>query len=85
MFLMMLAFALVRRFSRTASIAPVFMAAVAIGFSLLIVSGVTSALGEVGFIAPRWRAGGRPCMLGNRGARAGHARRLARPDAALHA
>ena len=36
MFLMLLAFALVRRFSRTASIAPVFMAAVAIGFSLLI-------------------------------------------------
>ena len=47
MFLMMLAFALVRRFSRTASIAPVFMTAVAIGFSLLIMSGVASALGEV--------------------------------------
>jgi lipopolysaccharide export system permease protein len=52
MFLMMLAFALVRRFSRTASIAPVFMAAVGIGFTLLISSGVASALGEVGLIRP---------------------------------
>ena len=52
MFLMMLAFALVRRFSRTSSIAPVFMTAVAIGFTLLISSGVASALGEVGLIRP---------------------------------
>ena len=52
MFLMMLAFALVRRFSRTASIAPVFMTAVALGFTLLISSGVASALGEVGLIRP---------------------------------
>ena len=52
MFLMMLAFVLVRRFSRTASIAPVFMIAVAIGFTLLISSGVASALGEVGLIRP---------------------------------
>jgi LPS export ABC transporter permease LptG len=52
MFLMMLAFALVRRFSRTASIAPVFMTAVAIGFTLLISSGVASALGEVGLVRP---------------------------------
>jgi lipopolysaccharide export system permease protein len=52
MFLMMLAFALVRRFSRTASIAPVFMAGIAVGFTLLISSGVASALGEVGLIRP---------------------------------
>jgi lipopolysaccharide export system permease protein len=52
MLLMMLAFALVRRFSRTASIAPVFLTAVAIGFSFLIASGVSSALGEVGLVAP---------------------------------
>jgi len=52
MFLMMLSFALVRRFSRTASIAPVFMTAVGIGFTLIILNGVASALGEVGLIAP---------------------------------
>ncbi|MFL5332630.1 MAG: LptF/LptG family permease [Geminicoccaceae bacterium] len=52
MFLMMLAFALVRRFSRTASIAPVFMTGIAVGFTLLISSGVASALGEVGLIRP---------------------------------
>ena len=52
MFLMMLAFALVQRFSRTASIAPVFMTAVAIGFTLLIAAGVASALGEVGLVRP---------------------------------
>lgn len=52
MLLMMLAFALVRRFSRTASIAPVFLAAVATGFTFLIASGVLSALGEVGVVPP---------------------------------
>jgi LPS export ABC transporter permease LptG len=63
MFLMMLAFALVRRFSRTASIAPVFMTAVGIGFSLLIISGVASALGEVGVLAPALAAWGPPLVL----------------------
>jgi LPS export ABC transporter permease LptG len=52
MLLMMLAFALVRRFSRTASIAPVFLTAVATGFTFLITSGVLSALGEVGLVRP---------------------------------
>jgi lipopolysaccharide export system permease protein len=56
MFLMMLAFALVQRFSRTASIAPVFMTAVGIGFTLIILGGVASALGEVGLIAPAFAA-----------------------------
>jgi lipopolysaccharide export system permease protein len=64
MFLMMLAFALVRRFSRTASIAPVFMAGVAIGFTLLIASGVTSALGEVGLIRPAVAGWMPPVILG---------------------
>lgn len=63
MFLMMLAFALVRRFSRTASIAPVFMTAVAIGFTLLIVSGVTSALGEVALLNPILAGWGPPLCL----------------------
>jgi lipopolysaccharide export system permease protein len=63
-FLMLLAFALVRRFSRTASIAPVFMAAVSIGFSLLIISGVASALGEVGVIPPPLAAWAPPLALG---------------------
>ena len=52
MLLMMLAFALVRRFSRTASIAPVFLTAVGTGFAFLIVGGVASALGEVGLLTP---------------------------------
>jgi LPS export ABC transporter permease LptG len=64
MFLMMLAFALVRRFSRTASIAPVFMTAVGIGFTLLISSGVASALGEVGLIRPLLAGWMPPLLLG---------------------
>lgn len=52
MLLMMLGFALVRRFSRTATIAPVFLTAVGIGFAFLITAGVASALGEVGLIPP---------------------------------
>ena len=75
MFLMMLAFALVRRFSRTASIAPVFMTAVAIGFTLLIMSGVASALGEVALSTPSSPAGGHRCSGRDR-AVAGVARRL---------
>jgi lipopolysaccharide export system permease protein len=63
MFLMMLAFALVRRFSRTASIAPVFMTAVTIGFTLLIASGVASALGEVGLIRPVLAGWAPPVLL----------------------
>jgi lipopolysaccharide export system permease protein len=63
MFLMMLAFALVRRFSRTSSIAPVFMTAVAIGFTLLISSGVASALGEVGLIQPVLAGWAPPVLL----------------------
>jgi lipopolysaccharide export system permease protein len=63
MFLMMLAFALVRRFSRTASIAPVFMTAIALGFTLLISSGVASALGEVGLISPALAGWGPPSLL----------------------
>lgn len=59
--LMLLAFVLVRRFSRTAGIAPVFMTAVAIGFSLIILGGVGSALGEVGFLAP-WLAAWTPTV-----------------------
>lgn len=63
MFLMMLAFALVRRFSRTASIAPVFMTAVGIGFTLLITSGVASALGEVALLNPILAGWGPPAGL----------------------
>lgn len=63
MFLMMLAFGLVRRFSRTASIAPVFMTAVAIGFTLLIMSGVASALGEVALLNPVVAGWGPPLAL----------------------
>jgi LPS export ABC transporter permease LptG len=58
MLLLMLPFALVRRFSRTASIAPVFLAAVGTGFTFLIVGGVASALGEVGLIPPALAAWG---------------------------
>lgn len=61
--LMMLAFALVRRFGRTASVAPVFLAAVGTGFTFLIVAGVASALGEVGVVPPALAAWGPPAAL----------------------
>jgi lipopolysaccharide export system permease protein len=64
MLLMMLGFALVRRFSRTASIAPVFMTAVGIGFTLIIMSGVASAMAEVGLLAPPVAAWAPPLLLG---------------------
>ena len=50
--LLMLAFALGRRFSRTASVAPILIQAVAIGFIAIILTGASSALGEIGFLTP---------------------------------
>lgn len=50
--LMLLGYAIVRRFSRTATLAPVFLAAVTIGFALIILNGIGSALGEVGLVPP---------------------------------
>lgn len=50
--LLLLAFALARRFSRTATVAPILILGLALGFTAIIASGVTSALGEVGLISP---------------------------------
>lgn len=50
--LLLVAVGLARRFERTASIAPVFITAVATGFTFLILGGVLSALGEVGIVPP---------------------------------
>jgi lipopolysaccharide export system permease protein len=50
--LVLLAFALARRFSRTATVAPILILGMTLGFTAIISSGVTSALGEVGLISP---------------------------------
>ena len=50
--LLLIAFGLARRFGRTATLAPIFVTAVATGFGFIILGGVSSALGEVGFLPP---------------------------------
>jgi lipopolysaccharide export system permease protein len=50
--LLLLAFALARRFSRTATVAPILILGITLGFTAIIASGVASALGEVGLISP---------------------------------
>lgn len=50
--LLFLTFALGRGFSRTRGLAPILIRAVAIGFSAIILTGVSGALGEVGFLTP---------------------------------
>ncbi len=50
--LLLLAFALARRFSRTATVAPILILGITLGFTAIIASGVASALGEVGLLSP---------------------------------
>ena len=50
--LLVLAFALGRRFSRTGNVAPILIQAVIIGFAAIILTGASSALGEIGFLTP---------------------------------
>jgi lipopolysaccharide export system permease protein len=50
--LLLLAIALARRFSRTASVAPILITGITLGFLAIITAGITGALGEVGLIPP---------------------------------
>jgi lipopolysaccharide export system permease protein len=50
--LILLAFGLARRFSRTATVAPILVMGIALGFLAIITGGVAGALGEVGVISP---------------------------------
>jgi lipopolysaccharide export system permease protein len=61
--LLLLAFALARRFSRTASIAPILVAGITLGFGSILAGGVASALGEVGVVPPALAAWAPPLAL----------------------
>lgn len=61
--LLLLAFALARRFSRTASIAPILVAGITLGFGSILAGGVASALGEVGVLSPALAAWAPPATL----------------------
>ncbi|MFO1068683.1 MAG: LptF/LptG family permease [Geminicoccaceae bacterium] len=61
--LVVLAFALAGRFSRTGTIAPIFIRGIAIGFTFHVMEGVVVALGEVGLVSPRIAAWGLPLGL----------------------
>jgi lipopolysaccharide export system permease protein len=61
--LVLLAFALAGRFSRTATLAPIFIRSIAIGFSFHVIEGLVVALGEVGLLDPRIAAWGMPLGL----------------------
>jgi lipopolysaccharide export system permease protein len=50
--LLLLAFALGRTFDRTATVAPILIKGVAVGFSAIILSGVAGAFGEIGVLPP---------------------------------
>ena len=61
--LLLLAFALARRFSRTASIAPILVSGITLGFASILAGGVASALGEVGVLPPALAAWAPPLTL----------------------
>jgi lipopolysaccharide export system permease protein len=50
--LVILAFGVARRFSRTGTLAPIFLRGVGIGFSFLVAEGLLVALAEVGLVSP---------------------------------
>jgi lipopolysaccharide export system permease protein len=61
--MMLLVFSLVRRFSRTGMVLPLFMQSLGIGFTAIITNGVLLALGEVGLVEPVLAAWTTPCLL----------------------
>jgi lipopolysaccharide export system permease protein len=61
--LVVLAFGLARRFSRTGTLAPVFIRGIAIGFGFHICEGIVVALGEVGLVNPLLAAWALPLGL----------------------
>lgn len=54
--LVILAFGVARRFSRTGTLTPIFLQGVGIGFSFLVAEGLMVALAEVGLVGPRLAA-----------------------------
>ncbi len=61
--MMFLVFGLIRKFSRTGMIMPLFMQSLAVGFTAIITNGVLLALGEVGLVDPIVAAWTAPCLL----------------------
>ncbi len=61
--MLFLVFGLIRRFSRTGMILPLFVRSLAIGFTTIITHGVLLALGEVGLVDPVLAAWISPCVL----------------------
>ena len=61
--LVVLAFALAGRFSRTGTLTPIFIRGIGIGFSFHVAEGVVVALGEVGLVEPRIAAWALPIGL----------------------
>lgn len=61
--LLLLAFALARRSGRTATVAPILVAGIGIGFTAILAGGVAGALGEVGVIRPALAAWLPPAAL----------------------
>lgn len=61
--LVVLAFALAGRFSRTGTLTPIFVRGIGIGFSFHVAEGVVVALGEVGLVEPRLAAWALPVGL----------------------
>lgn len=61
--LVVLAFALAGRFSRTGTLAPIFIRGIGIGFSFHVAEGIVVALGEVGLVEPRLAAWALPAGL----------------------
>ncbi len=61
--LVVLAFALAGRFSRTGTLAPIFIRGIGIGFTFHVAEGVVVALGEVGLVDPRVAAWALPAGL----------------------
>lgn len=63
-FLVVLAFTLAGRFSRTGTLTPIFIRGIGIGFTFHVIEGLVVALGEVGLVDPRLAAWALPLGLG---------------------
>lgn len=61
--LVVLAFGLARRFSRTGTLTPIFLRGIAIGFGFHIAQGLAVALGEVGLLDPQLAGWALPLAL----------------------
>jgi len=64
MLMLMLPFALARRFVRGGGAIPIFIKSLALGFSFLVLAGLVLALGEAGLVAPALAALAPTALLG---------------------